>query len=437
MTEAGHPSTAGGAGRSSSQWAGEFGVVFFAKGAAAAISFFTMALVGRALGPDQFGDLILLRTLFTVAAGLVGPALDTAMVHHIARDMAQGLAYHRVVLKAKLLLAALMVLVGCTCAGLIRDRFFVQTEAPPVSAWLISLALLGAAGMLFLEYARASFQARQLFQRYALFEVLVAGLRFVAVLILLACGAMQLAPIFGTYAAVPLLLMVAAFFLLPRGILSGSSAPGTARTLYRFARWVVAACLFTNLAQGLDMMILGWLGVEAEAKGLYGAARTLMLMGDLLVLTFFTVLLPKASSRKSAADMHDLITKHTKPVTLAALAVAPCLLITGPVMRLTFGSEYAGGGRLLAILLVGTAFSLASAPAGTAIYGLGRSHWVAILEGIKLFALLVTGFWAASKFGVEGMAWTAAAIKGTMGVVTYAVARREIGVMCARDRGTN
>ena len=83
-------------------------------------------------------------------------------------------------------------------------------------------------------------------------------------------------------------------------------------------------------------------------------------------------------------------------------------------------------------------FSLGCAPAGTVLYGSGRAHIVAGLEGAKLAGIALLGYILASGQGVYGMAWTMAAVRSTIGVATVLAAHRCIERMPeARSMATN
>ena len=77
---------------------------------------------------------------------------------------------------------------------------------------------------------------------------------------------------------------------------------------------------------------------------------------------------------------------------------------------------------LFALLLVGTAFALGSAPAGATLYGLGKSRSIAALECAKTMGVLLGGAILIPQFGVFGMAWVVAAVKGSAGILTYGLA---------------
>ena len=58
------------------------------------------------------------------------------------------------------------------------------------------------------------------------------------------------------------------------------------------------------------------------------------------------------------------------------------------------------------------------------LYATDRPQTVAMLEGLKCALTVAAGSWAAYAFGVAGMAWTVAVVKGTIGLLTFGAARR-------------
>ena len=66
------------------------GLLFGAKITATGVAFLTVALLARVLGPVSFGDFTILRTLFLLAAGLIGPAIDMALVRFGARGICRA-----------------------------------------------------------------------------------------------------------------------------------------------------------------------------------------------------------------------------------------------------------------------------------------------------------------------------------------------------------
>ena len=426
--------------RLSIPFVGPVGWVFAGKLLAAGASFLTLAVAGRILGPALFGRLAILLVLMRVLAGLVGPALDTAMVRFaspcIDREPQRAAAYFGSAFVAKSVLGVVLVALGLALAHPLRDMLLdpsAGTSPPPI---LIPMVFLGAAIIMALDYVRAFYQAHERFTPYVLLEVLLSGTRLAAVVLLATGGMATVFSILSAYVVAPALVAIAGSLMLPIRALTGpSDLAGAARAQFRFARWVIAACAFTSLAQGLDMMLVGWLDLPEGSIGDYGAARTLMTVGDLAILSLFSVLLPKVSRMERREDIRAFIGKYSRPTLLAAVALSPLLLAAGLIARTAFGADFVDAGRLFAVLFLGTLFALASAPAGTAIYGMGRSHIIAVLEGTKLLVTLLAGYWAVCRFGVFGMAWTVAIVKGTIGLLTYGAAWWTVRSTCEECRG--
>jgi O-antigen/teichoic acid export membrane protein len=403
-------------------------MVFGAKLAAAACSFLAMVLAARLLGPAEFGDLAILRTLTALLAGLAGPAFDAALVRFASgKSDAAAAHYARAAGRVKAWMAA-----ACILAGLILGAPLAATlldaSASPSTGLLVFAAFAGAAILLGLDFARAWYQSRERFAAYAGLEALAGLLRFGGVVLLVLAGMRSLGLVLAALLLLPLLPAALGLGGI-RGIWSGAPQDADARSRTRaetiaFAKWVVVACVLTSAAQNVDMLLLGAFDAGAEAVGDYGAARQLMLVGDLLVATLFSVLLPRASARASEGAAGAALLRWTGWTILAALLAVPMLLPAPWIASLVFGADYDGAGPLFAVLLAGTLLSLAFAPAGATIYGLGHSRMVAALEGVKLAATLGAALLLVPRHGAMGMAAAVASAKGAGAVLTFLAALR-------------
>ena len=176
----------------------------------------------------------------------------------------------------------------------------------------------------------------------------------------------------------------------------------------------------------MDLFLLAYYRVAKDVIGHYAPALQLALLGDLVILTLFNVLLPKASKLRTASEVNSFVRRFRWPLLALGAGMLPSLVLAGPVARAIFGDAYTQTGSLFAILLLGTACAVACAPASTALYGLGRSHIIALLEGVRLVVLVVAGSYTVQRYGAIGIAWTVTIIKGTIGIVSYAVVHWEI-----------
>lgn len=420
-------------------WLGAFNSVLAVRGLACAATLAGIMVMGRYLGPARYGELVLLLVLMKVASELIGPALDTGLVRFAARaglgDSDESLAYVRATLWFKLALGGMLLAAGVFLAKPFHALLF--GDASDIPAYAVTIAFAGAALTVLWAFAQSCFQARQQFGRYAGFELAMALVRLgLIVLVVMLARRLGWRPVscivllIGAYAIAVAVTAGAASTRLPKGLLSTPAGLGApARELLGFTKWVFAACCFTSLAHRMDIFLVNYIQLPKEAIGDYSGAVQLVLLGDLVILTLFNVLLPKASGLKTRAGMAAFLRGFRVPAVVACVAVIPVILLSGPIVWLTLGPEYALTAKLFSILVLGTLFSMGCAPAGTVLYGTGNSRAVALLEGLKLIGVVVIGIPMARAHGVFGMAWTLAAIKSTIGIATVFTAHRAISRM--------
>jgi len=404
-------------------WFGAFSSLIVARAIASAATFLTIAVLGRTLGPAHYGDLVVLLTILKIASEFIGPALDTALVRFVgaARDDEQSaITFANAVLRAKAALAIATVLLGLALALPIQRLLFAR-DGVEISSTAIVIAFVAAALTVLAMYAQSCFQAWQRFTGYARFEVAAASLRLFSIVALVLLATDSILALFIAYAAAPIVVALCATPWLP-STKNAVVTPAVWRDLAHFAKWVVVACACTSLAQRVDILLVAGNKLPPELVSQYGAAVQLTLLGDLVIITLFNVLLPKASRLTTREELLGFLRSFRLPTLFAFAGLLPLLLASGVIAHVTFGADYTQTGTLFSILLVGAAFALGSAPAGATLYGLGHSRTIAALECFKLLAILIGGAFAVPGYGVVGMAWTVAVVRGALGVATYAMA---------------
>ena len=413
-------------------WLGDFSFVFAARILSSAVTFLTVVLVGRFLGRTSYGELVVLLSLMKVAAELVGPALDTALVRFGA-GAAQGgqdaaLPYYSYILRLKLRLAAAILLIGVVGAVPLARVISPDGMGGSFHPAVIALAFAGAAATILWAYAQTCFQAQQRFGLYAGLELFTSLLRLALVAGLIFSGNGYVLFLLAAYAIAPALAALAVWHRTPVRVPHRTAAADTIRQdVLRFAKWTLTACLLTSVFQRADVFLLVFWGVPSETLGDYGAAVQLTLAGDLVILTLFNVLLPKASTFTRAGELREFLRRFRVPAILSVLLVIPIILLSQPLVSLTFGPDFLDTGWFFSVLLVGAAFAVGCAPAGAALYGMGRTRSIATLECIKLFSLVIAGSIATVYAGAFGVAWAVSLTKGALGIATYVIAYRASG----------
>jgi O-antigen/teichoic acid export membrane protein len=411
-------------------WSHSFVVVLVTRVLATVLTFLTISLLGRALGRIAYGELVVYLTLLKVASELIGPALDTATVRFAARcvDKTAAIPYFRAVLLAKLLLGFAFIAIGLAGSTTIQQWFLREYPDGTWQLAAIVLASFGAGTAMIQSFVQAALQANERFTAYAMLEFAGAAVRLALIGALMAGGRTEPALILAAYAIAPLLVVAGAAPFLPENVLRpGIANRAVWRDVAAFSKWVLVACCCTSLAQRLDMLLVAYFREPPAAAGNYAAAAQLALLGDLVIMTLFHVLLPRASRIQDAQALRAFLRGFRLPSLLAFTGFVPAWILSDRIILVVFGYEYAGAGLLFTLLVLGTVCAFVSAPAGAALYGVGRPQVVAGLEGIKAAIVFVGGVLFVPAHGVVAMAWVVATAKAVVGMLTYVLAVRSAG----------
>lgn len=411
-------------------WLNQIVSVLGARILGSGAAFLGNILVARHLEPAGYGQFYLLFTIMTVVAGLTGPGLDTSLVRfaskHIHSDRDAAFSYFSVMFYMKCLVFVVTMTVGVIAAGPLLRLLFSAGGAPSVTASAVVLAFFGGAAVSMWGFAQSYFQAYQHFGRYAGFEFFSSTLRLGLVVLLILLGVGAIWAYLVVYVAAPTVMWLISWLFLPRRAFTANATIAVTRELLAFAKWVLLATLFTTLTQRLDLLLLGMYRVPEETLGCYGAAVSLVLLGELVLLTFYNVLLPKASALKNPSDLRRFIGSFRIPSMLFCLGMSLLMPFAETLRHLFFGEKYLGTELYFLILLSGIIVSLGCAPAVTSLYSLGRSHFIAAFEGIRFVAALAIGLYVVPRYGAVGMAWVMAGTRAVMSAVMYVVAHQDV-----------
>lgn len=401
------------------------------------IAFAGNIVVARRLGPDLFGQFYLLFAIMTVVAGVTGPALDTSLVRFAARHIGGGpdapAPYFKAMLYAKCMVFAGTMLCGLLFAQPLLALLFSGGGSPGFSRGAVVLAFFGGSAVSMWGFAQSYFQAYQRFNFYAGFEFCSSSLRLALIVALYLAGVRHVVPYLAAYVAAPAAMWVFSWLLLPPRIFRASTNAHAAGELFRFVRWVLLAALFTTVTQRIDLLLLGAYGMDEAVVGRYGAAVSLALLGELVLLTFYNVLLPKASALRQAGELRRFIGSFRIPSLLFCLVMSLLMYLAPWLSLFFFGPSYAGTEDFFVVLLAGIIVALACAPATTAIYALGRSRMMAGFEAVRFLLTLGLALYVIPRHGAYGVAWVVTGVRASVSLAMYLVAHQMVKRMAIRE----
>ncbi|MBI2421377.1 MAG: hypothetical protein HYV27_01010 [Candidatus Hydrogenedentes bacterium] len=413
--------------------------VLGARVMASACAFVGNVLVARHLEPWDYGRFYLLFAVMSIVAGLTGPAIDTSLIRFASQRISPGRddsgPYFKGVLYFKMLILAFTMITSVLVAKPMIVLLFPGSLGRNLPYYAIVLAFSGGAVVSMWGFAQSYFVAHQKFTHYAGYEFCSSILRLGLSMILISFDVREVLAYVGVYVGAPLVMALMSWSQLPRSVFTAPVNASVGWELWAFAKWALIATVFTTISQRLDLLLLNFdiYGISREAIGIYSAGVSFVLAGELVLLTFYNVLLPKASQLKSAAELRYFISKFRIPSLVFCLGLTVLIPLSERLCFLLFGEEYFGTHVYFNILLTGVIVTLACAPSITALYALGHTGTVAIFEGLRLVLTLIAGVLVVADYGEWGMAWVTALVRGGTSVAAYLYAHQVVRRMSIRE----
>lgn len=175
-----------------------------------------------------------------------------------------------------------------------------------------------------------------------------------------------------------------------------------------FGKWVFASGLVWAVSMNLYPWFLAAFH-SAASTGVWAACLGVVSIGNPVLLGIQNVVGPKISHEYAAGGAKAL--RRLVPKVAAAISLPISLLCVvlirwgGRLVALLYGSQYAGNGRVVAILALSV---LISAPAfcfSRALYATERADLDFLSNFAALFIMLTLGFWLVRAYGPLGAAF--------------------------------
>lgn len=331
----------------------------------------------RTLGPAGRGDLAAVVAALAVCEAVLVFGFADVLTRHVAARAVPTGALRRVVT----LCVVASIVPGLLVGWLAVDRGFGVVAVLAVVT-LVPLATVAALG-------RGVLAGRRAFGRLAVSLSLGGVARISAPVILFAVGsergdlALMLIAVSTAVAAAPVL--VARPFADP-----GHAFARRFRSLATEALGIWPAAMAWSLNARLDQLLLVAL-VSPSALGKYAVCVTMAELPIVLSSGLRQVILVRASEAGTAGRVLRLVL----PILAAgALAAGGALLLGESVMTWLFGEEFADTSKVLAALLMSSAFTISAGLLNSSLIAVGRGRWTLLSQstGLGLTVLLLVTF---------------------------------------------
>lgn len=180
------------------------------------------------------------------------------------------------------------------------------------------------------------------------------------------------------------------------------------RTIFKKS-WPIAISIAFNLIYlRADVFILSLLRSQHEV-GLYGAAYRIMDVTTAVPIIFMGLLLPLLANAWSASDAARFKKLIAQGFSVFSIVAIPMLfggaLLATPLMRLIAGEQFVASGPIVQILLLALMGGFLGALFGHAVVAIDhqrRTIWIYVITAI---ATLAGYLYAIPKWGILGAAW--------------------------------
>jgi O-antigen/teichoic acid export membrane protein len=409
------------------------GQVFGARLVAQAAGFVIAVLIARVLGPHGFGVYSFMLIAATLLAQVPGPGLDMSAVRVSARSRATDPERSRLALRvagaAKAVLGAILAITVVVAASALPVQWLGQAE----NAGALRIAGPAALALALTEFVLATLQAYERFGRLLVVTCLAAALKFGAVAVLWAQGALTLPNAmlaFAFTAGAGLLVSAVVSWRLWAGSLRNAGA--LVAELWAFSRWFVLATLFGALSSNLDVLAVSHMA-GAAATGIYAAGRTLTLPLAFAGGALGAVLLPRLSRIEEPAELRRQVRQLTLLAACgAALAVAVISTLAAPFINRIYGAGYVAAIPVLQVLALAYGIQLATWPALTALIVLDRPDLAACLSLVMVLSTGAGYALSVPLWGALGAAWVFCGGTACLLLAYLVIARKEFARCTAR-----
>jgi O-antigen/teichoic acid export membrane protein len=373
---------------------------------ATGLNYVFLLAAARLLGSNDYGALAALLGLLTVVLLPTG-ALQLAVSREISRRLALGDAegadgFAWAIFRLGLLVTAPLLALALALVIPVRELLNIE------STGAVALAAVGVLVALTLPTTMGVLQGYQRFQAVAALYVLPFALRLALLAILVAAagyrlGGAMLAAVAGGAASVAV-----ALWLVRRPLRQGALTirPRLAPFLRYLWPVVVGLIGIAVLTNGDILVVKARFSPDA---GDYAAASAFARVAFFLPATILAVLFPRTAARQARGEDTADILGRSLIVTAAFCALLTLFyaLVGDPLLRISFGDEFAEAGTLLPTFTVAMSlFSLANVLVGFHL-SRGETRYAWIVAGAVVVQIAALALVPSS---LEGVIWTNMAV---------------------------
>lgn len=383
------------------------GLVSTSSGTFAAIlfHFLSIMVIVKHISKEDFGLYMLILAVIHFLRILGGLGLDITLVKFISgkSDRESKEAFLSIIvvrIGVALLLSALIYLFG---------RFFVFLFDATLSRYIIFLPLLFILTS-FKELFFYLFQALFLFRKYAIINILSAGLKFLVIILLLHINRLDLDGLIYLEMIAPFATLIAIFFFVPFEIFKQVGLKlQTLKSTVRFALPLYLNNLLTFVYNRTNIFMIGAL-LDPIGVAYYSVAGKIAEGFHRMFSSFIMVYFPSLSrlfSEKQNEDAEKVMNKSLVYLSIGGIFLALLsFLFRDGIIRLVFSESYLECTMAFALLMVDFQITIVSYTMGYSLVSAGYSSVPVKVNTVASVVNIAANFVLIPKFGFVGAVYS-------------------------------
>ncbi|MGW8185510.1 MAG: flippase [Candidatus Moraniibacteriota bacterium] len=381
--------------------------------------FIIHSILGRILGPTDYGRYGIIVTLTTMVIILIGNGIPTAMAKYISEIFETN---PRLILKIKkqaiiiqTVLIAAITAIFYLCAPLISLSLGDSTLTPLFQFSSLIIPAFAAASFYFSYYTglhRFSTQATLKTVRSFLRIIFVVGL----------------AIIFGLYGSIsgyiiaPFSVFVIAFlidkFIVDRKIKEKISQMPEDKTLDTDFPWkklvnygwqIVVFFLAYELLISIDLYLVKGILHDDALTGIYNASLTVGRIPYYIFYAMTVFLLPMVSKKSAGNNLTNAKELINNALRIMLIFLVPIIILMSvyatAILQLLYGNRYLAGALPMSVLVIGVGFLTIFYVLSFAANGGGKIMISMMISFFGLALNIILNYFFILKMGILGSAW--------------------------------
>lgn len=412
-------------------WALNKGILLVAIGnyATAAVAFLSNLIVGRHLGPTQFGVFATFLVLTPVIFEMTGHGLESALVRfatpEIARNKEKAFMLFKLVLNWKIILNLVFICIG----------FFLLE---PAISWvggsnqtlkIIQFAIIMGFAFSLLRYALAVLQSLQTYWRYLITLLFTNLLRLGLIILASLLLFLNIRQIMVIYIGSTFLGFLLGMIMIPDVALLWKTKIQNiklyAKEIHQFSIWIIFSTLIFISVEPLNVFMIRYFHSNYSV-GIFTAALLVAKSLDILAQSIKTVLLPKISLAQET--IREYIKTCFKVSLPLALGVLPLFFLSSFLIKICYGDKFSGSIPVFNILFWGYWISLLLDPIWLIFYSKEKTHYLLWADVLMLLIVFGCNLFFIQYWGAIGAAYSVviARVSGRclLGIILFCLSRK-------------